>query len=98
MLNVTDVRCVLEKAVAASLGPGSYSRIEIASAVDQDGLNAWQVLVDLKDDDRPEVTGRQALDTILNIQHALERSGYDRSALIDFANKAELMADAGSEP
>jgi len=92
MLDLSNVDQIATKAAAAVLKKPGISRVFSRPKLDSCGEEALEVTVVLKNDTADEVTGDQALDTIVKIGWDLDLSGENRAPFVRFVTEGELEA------
>jgi hypothetical protein len=97
MLAIGDVNRVAEKAAAMALRRVGISRVFSEPMIDADGQAALDVTVVLKRGTLPEVTGADAARTMVRVSQALEKSGEERPAIIQFATEEELESELSDD-
>jgi hypothetical protein len=98
MLELTKINEVVNKAASATLKkPASVRRVMSEPTVDFDGDEALQITIVLNNGVAEEITGDEALDTLVNVSKALQAASEDRFPYISYVTEEELASSGDAE-
>ena len=93
----SEIDDLIARAAAPALGDHHIARISSRSGVDSDGLEAVRITIVLSGHD-DTLSGDAALNAIVDVHQALQKTGDERFPYIDFTNEHDLASDADPEP
>jgi hypothetical protein len=96
MLDLAEVNEIVSKAASAPLKP-RVRTVYSEPTSDAEGKDALHITVVLKTGRAEQITGEQALDTLVSIDRALRDAQEERSPIVDFVSEEELESNGDTE-
>jgi hypothetical protein len=88
------LRNIATTVATANLGSSSVSVVNIAPTTDSAGDAALRVTIVFTPGSTDAISGDAALNTLVQLQHALQNEGEDRFPIVEYATEDELKAGA----
>lgn len=93
MLDFVMIESIARRLASEKLGTPAFERLVARSATDSEGREALRITLVLSPEAATELSGDEALDLLTELNHALEREGEERFAVVEYATEAEMQED-----